>query len=72
MNFYIQICSKINNEWVLQIKKRNDFSNKIYKTLIIACLSIFLQISVSSCKTCRCPAYSETVIQNSSNFSNRT
>ena len=72
MNFSIQICSKILNEWILQIKKIIGFSNKICKTLIIACLGIFLQISVSSCKTCKCPAYSETVIQNSSNLCNRT
>ena len=38
------------------------------KTLIIVGLATFFQLSVSSCKTCKCPAYSQTTIQYSSNL----
>ena len=47
-------------------KKKTSWYN--CKTIIIFCFVIFFQLSMGSCKTCKCPAYSIISIQNSQNW----
>ncbi len=68
MIFSIENYNKDINNLILQIKNIKWYNFKICKTLIIVGLATFFQLSVSSCKTCKCPAYSQTTIQNSSNL----
>ncbi len=72
MYFSIQICKKIFNNFMHPINKAKGYINKIGKTLIILCLGMFLQLYASSCKTCKCPAYSQIEIQNFTNMRNLT
>ncbi len=72
MNFSIQTYSKIINNWILNAMKAKGYLNKIFKTLIIICLGICFQLCISSCRTCKCPAYSEIITQYSPNLMNLT
>lgn len=39
----------------------------LHKTIIIVSLAIFLPLFIGSCKTCKCPAYSQTESQKPTN-----
>ncbi len=68
MIFFVQDINEVISNLILQIKNIKWRNFKICKILIIVCLVTILQISVSSCKTCKCPAYSQSTSQDSSNL----
>lgn len=72
MNFSIQNSDHNINYMKNKIKKKKEYCRKFNKTLIIVCLCLFFQLSVSSCKTCKCPAYSQIAVQNPPNMRNPT
>lgn len=65
MIYLIQYQNKRNHTLKHQKKETNWYNCKTTKTIIIVCLLMYFQLSVSSCKTCKCPAYSKFSIQNS-------
>jgi hypothetical protein len=54
--------------------KVNSFKipNGLHKTIIIVSLTIFLTLFISSCKTCKCPAYSQIESQKPANMADAT
>lgn len=43
----------------LSMKKAVSIKPGIYKTIIMIFLALFIQLFMGSCKTCKCPAYSQ-------------
>lgn len=50
----------------------NKINNKFFKILSIICLAVLIQLLIGSCKTCKCPAYSQIEYQNPINIEDAT
>lgn len=50
---------KIWQQPALSMKKAVSIKPGIYKTIIMIFLVLFIQLFTGSCKTCKCPAYSQ-------------
>lgn len=50
---------KIGQPPALSMKKAVSIKPGIYKTIIMIFLAFFIQLFMGSCKTCKCPAYSQ-------------
>jgi hypothetical protein len=46
--------------------------NGLHKTIIILSVTILLPMFISSCKTCKCPAYSQIELQKPANTDDST
>ena len=57
-------CSKITNSEYIKIR--------IQRPLLIMCFTVYILLFMSSCKTCKCPAYSNTEFHNAVNSGDTT